>query len=906
MGTLKFEPDRVHPAYRTPSSPKASFPIGLFVACLVIVFGGLAVVANAPLQAPIGLSANDPRSIIAYRIIPPIRAVAHTISVGNSKTFAYFSGLERRFSMRAQRLTHALTARLHVHVGHHTKRVVAQRHKVLKRTRVVAHSTASARTHVPIAPLVQQPLVQKRKVAATQIHTAAPAAPVALRRAAMPRAPIDTRAALQLIGNSLLPQTHGTAPARVSVSVYKDLANPPAAVSRIAFHPAFQIGAHAVSMRLSSGDARDAPTVLNSSLLPQTHGTAIVAVAPVGADKLLGRSPVNESITFTPVKPRERAMKAAVTAASKAAVDGPTALAREPDLTEILGVRSTPVGVASAVTRPTHALGSTGVVRTQSTPETRKAQAIEQSATSGTTSTARRSRVVAAAAPPVPAALPSPKGERAELPAHQAVGIPHMPFGPMRPNTRHSGSYLNYDVFASPQSAYGIFGYGTRVGSGIAQVDVLARAFGENRGIMLAGLAWQRHNDTTGSTLTIGDSESYRGKYEESVRFDGISYTSRNLSYALGWERTDFGESAMRFGSAVAQVSATKRIAPRLTGEAHFFADASTQLIGLGATWATPTMGEVRLGLAPARGHGLTGFFGYAFTSPRLRVSIDDRIWGAQSFDIGELAPANYRQLRATVEYKTSPTDAVRVAYATQAQGGFSTRATTLGYSKRVGGTDLHVDFASTASGSLHNTGVATYLSVPLGGGRSVTEQNSLQGGTASNSITYKQDLPESGVGTAYALNYGRNGTSITSASVTSQTLGSTTKVDVSHVGNTFAWDAEFSGSVFFFDGRPYAVNQTLDQSQALDALNGRGSANLMIVSETGRPLPAGSIVRVLGESGEWRVDADGSVEIDDLATGPQTLIVTLPHGTCILGIIMPPNLQSSSYDFGKQLCLRY
>jgi hypothetical protein len=47
-------------------------------------------------------------------------------------------------------------------------------------------------------------------------------------------------------------------------------------------------------------------------------------------------------------------------------------------------------------------------------------------------------------------------------------------------------------------------------------------------------------------------------------------------------------------------------------------------------------------------------------------------------------------------------------------------------------------------------------------------------------------------------------------------------------------------------------------------------------------------------------------VDIDDMPTGPETLIVTLPKGTCVIGIVMPPNVESGSYDLGKQLCLRY
>jgi outer membrane usher protein FimD/PapC len=472
------------------------------------------------------------------------------------------------------------------------------------------------------------------------------------------------------------------------------------------------------------------------------------------------------------------------------------------------------------------------------------------------------------------------------------------------PAVHRRPSYVNYDVFAWPQNVYGEFAYGMRLGAGVAQVGLLARALGEGRGITLLGAAWQRHSNITGSTLTIGDAESYRGKYEESVRFDGVQYAGRNVSYAFGWERTDFPDSPVHFGSLMAQLTASKDLGRRLTAEAHFFADANSDLIGAGATWTTAGMGRVRFGAAPARGRGVTGFVAYAFTSPRLSITIDDRVWGAQAFDPGAFAPPNYRQLRATAEYRTSLTDTMRLTYAAQSQGGLPIRTTTLGYAKRIEGTELHVDLVTSAAGSVRNTGLATYLSIPVGVGLTLSEQGSVQGGAALNSVTLKQNIPDSGIGRSYALDFGSNSAAVTDARFVSGTPGSTTQLELSRFGGQLGWNAEFSGAVTFINGKALAANQKIDQSTAFDVLKGRSAAALTILAESGQSLPAGSLIRVIGETGAWRSDADGRVQITDIATGPQTLIVTLPTSTCVVGVTIPPNVNGPS-DLGKQVCRR-
>jgi hypothetical protein len=471
-------------------------------------------------------------------------------------------------------------------------------------------------------------------------------------------------------------------------------------------------------------------------------------------------------------------------------------------------------------------------------------------------------------------------------------------------NAKHrSASYVNYDLLASEDNVYGIFGYGMRAGSGVAQVNVLARAVGEYRGLMLAGAAWQYHSDATGNTFTIGDAESLRGKYEDSVRFDGVQYTSQNLTYDVGWERTDFGDSAMHLGSFVTEATATKPLTPQLTGEAHFYSDASTAMLGLGAIWNTPRTGQLHFGLAPTTSKGVTGFFSYTFTSPRVNLTLEDRVWSASSnLAAGTFPEDNYRQLQGTLQYKTSSTTAIRLQYGTQAQSGFAARSMILGFVQKLNDADLHIDFASTAAGSFHNAGLTSYFSLPLGNGRSITSQNMLLNGAASNNVTVKQNLPESGVGTSYALRFDGSGTSFADATVSTQTSGSSSKFELSRVAGQVAWNSELSGSVFFFGGTPVRVNQTIDQSSAFDALRGRGAATLRIVSETGTPLPTGLIVRALNDDGEWRVTQDGRVELSDIATGPQTLIVASRQVTCVVATVVPPAINGKA-DLGTQVC---
>jgi outer membrane usher protein FimD/PapC len=107
-----------------------------------------------------------------------------------------------------------------------------------------------------------------------------------------------------------------------------------------------------------------------------------------------------------------------------------------------------------------------------------------------------------------------------------------------------------------------------------------------------------------------------------------------------------------------------------------------------------------------------------------------------------------------------------------------------------------------------------------------------------------------------------------------------------------------------FLDGRTLATNQTIDQSGAYDMLKGRSSIGITIVRRNGEPIPAGSTVRAIGEDGQWRVDSDGRVELDDITAGPQTLLVTLPSGVCTIGIVAPP-ATNIAYDLGKQICRR-
>jgi hypothetical protein len=150
----------------------------------------------------------------------------------------------------------------------------------------------------------------------------------------------------------------------------------------------------------------------------------------------------------------------------------------------------------------------------------------------------------------------------------------------------------------------------------------------------------------------------------------------------------------------------------------------------------------------------------------------------------------------------------------------------------------------------------------------------------------------------------GQNGTSFADAMLNLRTAGSTAQFELSHFGGPISWIAEFSGALMFLDARPLAANQTIDQSRAVDALKGRSSVALTIVNGTGSAIAAGSAVRAIGENGEWRVDGDGRVELDDIAAGPQTLIVTLASGSCVIGIMAPPAFDGP-YDLGKQICRR-
>jgi outer membrane usher protein FimD/PapC len=480
----------------------------------------------------------------------------------------------------------------------------------------------------------------------------------------------------------------------------------------------------------------------------------------------------------------------------------------------------------------------------------------------------------------------------------------------VHPNPRpkpHTGNaaYINYDLLASPQETYGLFGYGRRIGSGVVQLGFLARAAGDDRTFTLIGAGWQRHSEHGGSTVTIGDAESYRGKYEESVRFTGVQYAARNLAYSLGFERADLPDSPMHFGSVMAQLTASRVLGKRLTAETHLFADSGATLLGLAAGWRTPAAGELHLGLAPERTKGLTGFFSYAYASRRVHVAIDDRVWGAQSYAPGIPAPANYRGAHATLEYNISRHgDAIRVTYATQTQGVFSVRTATAGYVARIDGADLHIDLASAGAAGMHRIGLDTYFSVPLDGRRVLTEATSSQGNALSSAVTLRQDLPESGVGTGYAVNMGQSGTAYADATVNLRSSASSTQLELSRFGGELSWNAEFSGALMFLDGRTLATNQTIDQSGAYDMLKGRSSIGITIVRRNGEPIPAGSTVSAIGEDGQWRVDSDGRVELDDITAGPQTLLVTLPSGVCTIGIVAPP-ATNIAYDLGKQICRR-
>jgi hypothetical protein len=518
-------------------------------------------------------------------------------------------------------------------------------------------------------------------------------------------------------------------------------------------------------------------------------------------------------------------------------------------------------------------------------------------------------------------------GRIAILPAHPPVYLPTAPIHPpsvrstslayerirtvtpvneadvplQRGNTRRSASYFNYDVFGSPQTAYGTFAYGMRVGSGVAQISTLARAAGDQHGIMLTGLGWRRQSDS-GNTLVIGDAQSHLGKYEDSVRFDGVQYAGTNFAYDVGWERTDFGDAAMHFGQFVTEATAWKPLGPRFTAEAHIFGDSGTKLVAIGGIWTTPRFGQLRFGVAPIGTQGNTGFFAYNFTSPRWNVSVDDRIWDAQSYQVGLYTPENYRQMKATLQYAVSPATKVRVGFGTQSQGGFAVHTAFMGFVQNVQGTEVHVDYTQSSSSFARNAGLVTYLSVPLGGGRSVTAQNTLAGGISAKTLTLKQDTRSDGLGTSYAVDFGQNGTSFTDAQITSRSAGSTTQLQLARFAGPLSWSSEFSGAIVFFGGRPFATNQPIDQTDAFDTLKGRSSATVTLVTPAGDVLPPGSIVRSFGDIAQWRIDEDGHVSLTDVDTGPQTLLVTTPSGTCIASITMPPNM-NTSYDLGKQIC---
>jgi hypothetical protein len=437
-------------------------------------------------------------------------------------------------------------------------------------------------------------------------------------------------------------------------------------------------------------------------------------------------------------------------------------------------------------------------------------------------------------------------------------------------------------------------------------VDVLAREAGENRGIVLAGAGWQRQSGDGDNTLTIGDAETMRGRYEESVRFDGVQYASPSVSYAVGWERTDFADTAVHYGSFVTAVTATKALNSRLRAEAHLFADGGTALAGVGAAWTTPSFGQVSLGIAPERGRGVTGYFGYSYSSSRLRISVDDRIWGAQNIDMGMPEMANYRQLQTSLEYRTSPATSLRFAVANQSMGGSAVRTAGLGFVEKLNaGSEFHLDLISTHAGTLRSTGLTTYFSVPTGAGSSVVAQQTLAGSAAASAVTLKQDIPKSGVGTAYSVNFGHGATPYTDATFTSQTVGSTAKLELSRFGASTSWTWEFSGSLLFLGGKAYASHQVVDPDSAADALHGRASANVTLVNEMGAPLPAGAVVRVVGDNAQARISLDGDVQLLNFPAGTQTLIVSLAHANCIAGIVMPPNA-TASYDLGRHVCARY
>lgn len=455
---------------------------------------------------------------------------------------------------------------------------------------------------------------------------------------------------------------------------------------------------------------------------------------------------------------------------------------------------------------------------------------------------------------------------------------------------RHKAIYFNYDVLAAPHDVHALFGWGVRVGSGVAEIDTAARMQGETRGISLAGFAWRAESPS--GVLVIGDAQTLRGKYEDPVRFDGVQFAGRNVTYEAGWERTDFGDGAMQLGRFVTEATAQKVINSRLTAQAHLFAGSQTSLIALGAIYRTPYSGLIAFGVAPEQDGALTGFWGYALTSPRWSASLDDRV------------TQNVQRFSADVRYRIAPGSEVHLRDGYQRQGAARIRALSFGYAQTVNDAELHVDFVRNAGSFSHSAGLATYLSLPMGGRRSITAQSDLSNGAASRTIALKQDAPDDAAGTGYDIEFGESGGSrFQNATFISQTGASTAQLALSRTGGPLSWNAEFSGSLLLLDGKHLAARRQIDANGAFQTLSGRGAASLTLVMRDGSPVPEGSLVRALASDAVWRAGTGGRVTIDDLQPGAQTLIVTLPKGACIASIVMPP-LITEPADLGKQICV--
>ncbi len=455
---------------------------------------------------------------------------------------------------------------------------------------------------------------------------------------------------------------------------------------------------------------------------------------------------------------------------------------------------------------------------------------------------------------------------------------------------RHKAIYFNYDVLAAPHDVHALLGWGVRVGNGVAEIDTAARLQGETRGFTLAGFAWRAQSPS--GVLVIGDAQTLRGKYEDPVRFDGIQFAGRNLTYEAGWERTDFGDGAMQLGRFVTEATAQKTINSRFTAQAHLFAGSETALIALGGTYSTPYAGRLAFGVAPEQSGALTGFWSYALTAPKWSASLEDRI------------TPNVRRLSADVHYRIAPGSELHLREAFQRQGAVELRALTLGYAQTIDDAELHVDVVRNAGSFSHSSGLTTYLSLPMGGGRSITAQNDLSGGAASRTVAYKQEAPDNARGTGYDIELGESGgTRFENAAIVSQTGASTTQLAISRTGGPLSWNAEFSGSLLLLDGKHLAAQQQIGAEGALETLSGRGAAAVMLVMRDGTAVPEGSLVRAFGSDAVWRTASDGRLTIDNLQAGPQTLIVSLPKGACVAAIVMPA-LISGPTDLGKQLCL--